>query len=68
MSGWNTGGDQGGWHMTSLEKSQGLIQQASGGSAKELQLSSEGGREPLKVLERSGFISENLPWQENRKI
>ena len=54
--------------MTSLEKSQGLIQQASGGSAKELQLSPEGGREPLKVLERSGFVSENLPWQENRKI
>ena len=33
MWGWNTEGDQGGWHMTSLEKSQGLIQQASRVSA-----------------------------------
>ena len=51
-----------------LEKSQGLIQQASRGSVKEVQLSPEGSREPLKVLERFRFVSESLPWLQNGKI
>lgn len=56
MWGWNTEGDQGGWHTMSLEESQGLIQQASGGSAKELQRIPEGGREPLKVFRDPGLF------------
>lgn len=42
-----TQGDRGGWHRMRLEKPQGLIQQASRGSVKEVQLSPEGNREPL---------------------